>query len=487
MVTWLKRQGAGRGLILLLCLCAPFLSGCGTLFSSYPSQIDPVLARLRADQPVDPGATFDERTTGALNGLLWTMEKARTAQIQAQYGPSLQAFDECMARIQTLDDRAVVTLSGVAQQGGAVVVNDNMIPYRPEGYERVMVHHCQAVNYLLTGDLDACVVEIRRANFEQNQALERHNKELARAKKKSEEQNVDTGEVAEKLRRAYAGMDEVAGQVKSSFQNAYTFYLSGVCYEIRGNLNDAYIDYRKALEIVPGNEVVQRDVVRLAARLGMADHLRELQQRFPAAAAHAAPNAPGSDAADIVVFFEDGFVPRKEEIKLPIPIIGSSGLHGLTMVAFPYYRVDWRIPAPLSVSVDGAPGTRTEPVCSLTALAVKALKEKIPQLALRQALRTVAKGVAAKVASDRAGALGAITMSLANVITENADTRSWSTLPGNVQIVRTRVNAGLRSVDLSHSASGASTTVTLELGDGQTALVWVTRAGTTMYVKQAVF
>ncbi len=62
--------------------------------------------------------------------------------------------------------------------------------------------------------------------------------------------------------------------MKHSFQNAATFYLSGVVWEMLGERNDAYIDYKKALEIFPDNLFLQADVMRLGKRLGMRETWR---------------------------------------------------------------------------------------------------------------------------------------------------------------------------------------------------------------------
>src|SRR5690606_7313802 len=75
-----------------------------------------------------------------------------------------------------------------------------------------------------------------------------------------------------------------AAKVKNSFQNAYTFYYSALIREADNDLNGAYIDYKKALEIQPDNHYLQADAWRLAKRLGMDDDLQHFRSFFSKAA-----------------------------------------------------------------------------------------------------------------------------------------------------------------------------------------------------------
>ena len=82
-------------------------------------------------------------------------------------------------------------------------------------------------------------------------------------------------------------MSKAAGRVKSSFQNAYTFYTSAVIWEAMGDINAALVDYKKALEINPDNTTITKDIERLNAN----------------------NTIKHSSNGHLVVLFEDGFAP----------------------------------------------------------------------------------------------------------------------------------------------------------------------------------
>src|SRR5690606_38317425 len=116
-----------------------------------------------------------------------------------------------------------------------------------------------------------------------------------------------------------------AGRVKSSFQNAYTFYLSALFWEVVRDYNAALVDLKRAYEINPDAMFIEEDIRRVRRRMG-----DRVQARLP-----------GKDEGSLVMLFEQGRVPPKRELSLPITTI-----HGYFAVAFPTYD-----PADITASV----------------------------------------------------------------------------------------------------------------------------------------
>ncbi len=475
-----------RALVVVGVSLAALLAGGGcstsSLFVAYPRQINPLLRDVRAGRASAKLDRLDGKVTGT-DRVLYLMERGRLAQVRGDRDMSMADYRAAIEGFQTQTQDADVTARGAAAQAAAVVVNDNVLPYRVAGYEAVMLYHFQALNYLMAGDVQGAAVEVRRAGFEQRLALQRHQQEVARARADAEGRQLALGDAEQRVARAYAGLDEATGAVKDSFQNAATFYLSGIVYELAGQPNDAYIDYKKALEIAPGNPYVQRDALRLARALGMSDDEAELRARFPGAA----QNPPGPGSGSLVVIGDDDFIPQKEQLKIPIPIISGGRYCGLVAVAFPIYQTRWSNPAPFVVEVNGAREGSTHVVCSLRALAVKALKERLPAMLARQALRAAAKGVTAKELTDNFGPGAALAASVVNYVTEQADLRGWYSLPDNIQIARFSVPAGTARVVIRHGGAGASAPIAVPVAAGGVTVIYVKRAGGTLYWQQAAF
>ena len=431
---------------------ALLLGGCASssLFSSYPSQMQPIKQEIEAKQYKVAQDTLDAHREDA-DKILYMMERGRVSQLANDRKSSIEDFKEVIEAMEANEEKAKISLSDTAAQGTALLSNDNAIPYTGDGHERVFVHQYQAMNYLFSNDLDAARVEVKRANIEQQVALDEHEDELAAAEEKGREY----AEGNKSFMASFSAMDSVAGKVKNSFQNAYTFYVSGLIYEILGKPNDAYIDYKKALEIFPENVYVQKDVLRLAKQLSMTDDYEMYKKQYPVEI-----SSPGKDEGELVVLFEHGFAPAKTETSVPV-FTGKQ----VQKVAFPIYAIQWQDPSSLTVAIDGgaAIGT-TSPIVYVQAMAVKALQEKLPAMLTRQILRVVAKKEMAEQAGKAGGAWVKLGADIFNVVSENADRRSWLTLPNDAQILRSALPEGEYQLRLNNGKAAGMMKVKVESG-----------------------
>jgi len=417
-------------------------AGCATssVFSPYPNQI--VEIKTEVEKRGFPNALKNlNKNRNSADKTLYMLERGRISQLQGDAKASIEDFALAMRTEEAADEKAKISASDTAAKGAALLTNDNAIPYRASSYERVMMHHYQAINYLMKGDVEGAGVEVRRAALEQNIALERHTKEIAQAEKSAREKNYNPAQHRAQVNQRFEVMYTVAGEVKNSFQNAYTFYLSGLIYELLGEPNDAYIDYKKAFEIFPNNSVLQQDLLRLSRILGFTDEYEIFSSKF---------NLTGSvitaGEGELIILYEEGYIPAKEEIAIPVGT--RNAIH---MVAFPIYNDLSRQAGVLTLANKSGVLAKTSLICDFRALAAKNLQEKIPGMAIRQVLRLFAKETMRKQASDNFGAAGAIASIIYNVVSERADRRSWLTLPRNAQILRTRLPVGEHSLNLTAS------------------------------------
>ncbi len=461
---WTIRNGAIAALV--------FLSACSTnsLLHPYPAQVQPLLRDMETGRTVSVDNAFGRRVLGR-DRILYLMEQGRLAQLQGDFAASEAAYTDALAAIRERDERAVVSASDLTAKTASLVINDNVIPYAGDGYERVMLHTEQAMNYLFTGDLEGAGVEVRLAAAQQAEALKRRAREVEDARERAQREGLSKVQPGN-LSAVYARLDSAAGRVKNSFQNAYTFYVSAVVREMLGDDGGAFIDYKKAAEIAPENPYVQADVLRLAEKLGMADDLVRYRAMWPGAVGAPVPAGQG----DLVVFFEDGFLPPKREFSIYIPLTGSGGW---TPIALPVYDNRREPERPLLVRVEGGPEGQTAPVCSVSALAARALRERMPAIATRQILRAVAKGAATRLAYTRSREpnIAVFLMTLYNIVTERADLRGWSSLPQRAEVMRLWCSPGRHLVTLTHSGTGAAVVIEVDIRPGGRTVVLASRVG----------
>ena len=454
-----------------------FSSGCAmtSIFTPYPNQAGLVKKQIESKQISQAIAKLDDKRNSA-DKILYLMERGRAAQIGNNLKVSLEDYAQVKDAIVLQEQKAVINLSDIAANSLSFITNENAIPYIGEPYEHIFLYHFQAMNYLFDNDLQGALVEVRRANEEQTLALRRHSKELDKLEDEKPQRTAQTAYQKRAFFNAYKPLDSISGRVKNSFQNAYTFYASGVMWEIEGKYNDAYIDYKKALEIFPNNPYLRADVVRLANRLGMREDLARFKTQFKIKKAPLVDNG-----GELIVFFEQGFAPVKKEIKISIP--SRRGIHS---VAFSTYQNRWQ-PTPALALKDASNnqilGT-TSPIVYVQALATKALTENLPGLFIRQVLRIVAKKEAAKEIGKQHGDTAQIASILFNVVTERADLRSWLTLPNNAQIFRRTLTAGKRNIRLSSGT--ASKHIPIQIIAGKKTILRVIGTGRTLHTSAIV-
>ncbi|TWX65659.1 hypothetical protein ESZ36_17875 [Colwellia demingiae] len=464
-------------IIILLSLA---LSACaGTsfsdLFSNYNKQMQGAKNAQQQGNFEQAVSLLPERSESNGSYGLSLLEKARLEFLANNHTQSQQDFALVYRQVQQAEQAAKIQLSRGIENIQAVVSNDNATRYDIHYYEQSMLHCYQALNYLNQNDLSGALVEIRRANLVQQKALQANQKALY----DSQEEMTNKGVSSESLASKYPSMSTAIGKVKNGFQNAYTFYLSGVLYEAAGQANDAYIDYKKALEIYPHNVTVQKDVWRLATKLGMTNDIQLFGNRFSSDITQG--NNQGIDhrqsltkSGQLVVLVEQGIIPSKQEVSIHLPIFTSHNDMRFYSLALPSYQNRLRQYSGLSLNYQGNT-YQSQEIVRLQSLAAKQLQDEMPAIVTRQVVRLFAKEELRQQMSRKGGDVGNILAGLYNIASEKADTRSWSTLPDSIHILRLDLALGQQEVELT--INGNSRTITVEINEDRQTLVKLTSIG----------
>lgn len=444
------KLSATRKAFTTYCLTGLLVScASSSFFISYPQQFYAYKNQINQGNALNVSKQLEQKGSGP-NSILNTLESARLAQLEKEHTFSKRQFNKAFDYFQQDDSKAKLSLSDGGALLGSIAVNDNAFPYQAEAYERISAHHYQSLNYLSEGDIDAAMVEIRRATEEQVFALEQHHKELAKAEEEAREKDVSP-ELSQ-YEKQFSETFHAASKVKNSFQNAYTFYYSGIIREAAGNTNAAYIDYKKALEIYPENNYLQQDVWRLAQQLGMRDDMQHFASYFDKR--NQQTEAPGN----VIIFYEEGFVPAKEEVSLPF-----ASYEKIYSIAFPAYLTPWQPSSPVNISINGSTTSQGQEIIDTHALAAKALQEGAFKRLLRQMLRVNAKARLQREAlKENDGGLAILFANAYSLVSERADLRSWLSLPGNVQVARFQLPEGSHTIHLFKTTFSHSINVSIE-------------------------
>ncbi|CAE6918217.1 hypothetical protein ACOMICROBIO_LMKGKHOH_03149 [Vibrio sp. B1FIG11] len=307
---------------------------------------------------------------------------------------------------------------------------------------------------------------MRRANQVQEAAKKAREKELNQAEKDLKKQGMSAN-----LGSVLANYPD-AGKKLSSVQNGYLFYLSGLLYEASRDLNSAYVDYRRALAVMPDNKQVIESTMYAAKKLGMRQDLRMLEKRYGKA-----PSGLSKSQGRVIVIDEQGVVEALQGWRIDLPIYDSRGDGAIYSLALPYYpkRGTQRFG---DVALNGKK-LPSSTLADVNAMAQNDLHERLTTIVIRQAIRVWAKDRIRKEAA-KGDDVGNILFNVWNTLTEQPDTRSWQTLPGTVKTASKVVKPGQQSLNVGDQV------YQFEVPAQQTTLVWVSRQGThsTVWHKQ---
>jgi len=415
-------------------------AGCSTpsLIISYPYQMRSVKEAVAEG---DTALALQDlaKHEDSVDRVLYFEEAGRVASLGGERDVSKQKYEEAYQLIRDEWKKPPLGPEQLLAYAGALTLNDNAIPYQVPGYEKIFVNTFQMLNYLESGNLEGAAVEARRTENEQQAAFRRHQDEIEKARADAEKYNINL-ENSDDFQQLLSQMSFSAQRVENSFQNAFSFYLTGVIWDRLEELDNAYIAYKKALEMFPNNAYLQEHVLRLARELKRIDdwdHFKRLFRReLPA---FHTPQGAGR----LLVILEQGFVQAKEQIFIPIFWTERS-----YTVALPYYPPQVQQSWSASVFAQDTFIGKTEPVCYVRELAVRALVERYVGIAIRQVLRLIIKDQLQNQANRQNDTLGLI-VGIASVVTEQADRRSWLTLPNNIQIADFWMGPGVHHVTIN--------------------------------------
>jgi len=435
----IKAVKTAKSHLALLLLLITLLAGCA---AAYSGLMDKPLKRLERR---DYAGALErlEQPSGSTNKLLYRLEKGLILHYQGEYDASNREFDKAERLIDKHYTRSV------SREIAALVTNDAIRAYSGEEYERALVHYYRAMNYIYLKDPQGALVECRKANL--------------------------------RLQDFAA-----AAQYDLSYKNdAFIQYMTGLLFEAEGELNDAYISYKDALKGyqaytetfglgIPRSLIL--DLTRLSYRLGYQDEVADLSARY-----RLTKEEWQSDrsAGEVIVFVEHGFIARKRQNEINIPILENDDTNKIweqsdrmvhrhhrqrtgyrygkvdywLKVALPYYQdIPTRIhQVRLSAAGRSAVGVTVE---DLNAIAHKSLEEKENTILLRTLARALAKYLLAQKIEEKSDLWGTL-FNWFGVSTEAADTRSWLSLPGRIQLVRFSLPPGTVELSLEFLNEGS--------------------------------
>jgi hypothetical protein len=468
-----------RGLMAAgLALMALAAGGCGY---EYRKSIETIAAPYQTGQYAAAAdrATDVATQASARDKLVLLLEQGCTLRAAGRIDESNKALNDADRLFDEHDRSAKLRLD---REAASVFASPAALIYEGYGYDRIMMNAYKVLNSLEAGHLDEARIEIKRLSTAQQKCEERYRDQISQA----ESARRDTASatrypvepdrvkadpaVARGQRDMLADFPQVQGDPgvedlshKALYSNAFAEYLQGVFYLYSGAPGErelARVSFRNAAGMMPGNAFAAQDA------------------QVAEQAANFAAIQPKT-----YVFFETGMAPRREEVQILIPVVvpngAARGINAAAIaIAFPKLKKN-PMPWDATLAVSSAQGTiQTQVLADVDQIVAREFKNELPLLLTRAATGAVTKAViqygVARATEKQEQVLRSVLQGLATfytAATNEADLRTWRTLPQQVQIASLPTPADGK-INLRF-ASGLSSAVAVKPGKAN--IIWVRR------------
>ena len=358
---------------------------------------------------------------GGRDALLYLLDEGLALHAAGKYAESNKVFQKA-DRIAEIKD-----YTSIATEAATLLTSENIKSYKGEEFENVLISAYLAMNYALMSDYENAAVEARRVN------------------------------------RKLELMVSQGGRKYQ--QNAFARYLSAIVHEAEGEWNDAYIDYKKTYDLVPGFPGLGRDLWRTAGIVGIRDQMEEWREKFGLSkddlkeAKRIAPKSEGGKgAAEIIVIYQNGISP----VKKPNPAWNS----------LPRFVPRFNPVRTARIEINGEVKGTTAVLHDIEAIAIENLEEKNGGMIAKKIGGVIAKEVLARQIEERTnspllGLLARVTM----YASDQADLRSWNLLPRDLEMARFAVEPGTYTVRALPVGVGPLPEKTIQVQAGQKVFV----------------
>jgi hypothetical protein len=467
IMTFIKKYFFGASCLLALML---FLSGCAT----YNEQVLPYYKNVRTGNYTEAEKQLNRNSLiqKPRNQLLFLMEKGRISHLNGEYEKSNQYFNGADSLLEN-------SLTDAGDAAVGVLVNSMSQRYKGEDVEKFMIHYYKALNYIYLGKKEDAIVEARRITLQAKEQEDKFNNKNNR----------------------YSN-------------DAFSLMLQGMLYESDGDINNAFISYRNAVELYQNSPDktwygtsmpagLKLDLIRTAKLNGFAADAEQYEKMFGITYMP----MPPSDGGELVFFWENGPAPVKTQVDMYFGLIRNSNgdlffsdATGGWVIPFNYTgdrrRVNTKSVESLraafpkyipqnpyftnaTLSVDSAKTVAFEKTEDVNEIAIKTLQQRTLSEAGKVLSRLAVKKIAEYALREGAKSSNGQTntlleglgygMQLYSLLSEKADTRSWQSLPGSISYARIPLKKGENQISITlKSANGTDEVKTFKItGDGK--------------------
>ncbi|MDC0965997.1 hypothetical protein OAS07_06415 [Candidatus Thioglobus sp.] len=399
--------------IVLLTASLLVFSGCTTNkeMSQYKSSSDSSdyeeaakFAEKKADGLVGGILGKLNSDTSKKKDLFWSLQAASAHRNAGNYKKSNEWFDIAEESYKAYNEDNF--LNNIDSGVTSVLVNDSATDYTGEVYDGILINTYKAMNYLALNDHKNARIEFNRASDRQRRAGIYFSKEIEAKKaelnaKPNVFNSINSGNANQQFAQKYSNLYNF--KAYADFQNPYTTYMAGLFAALSNDKSKA-LNLFKEVYGSTGNDIIKQDFNELTSNNGFKN--------------------------SVWVVFENGKGMSKSEFILKLPLFMVSREVSWTGVAFPELKHGSKAYNDIVVN-----DVKTKKFVSMDNVIKSEFKKDLPNIKARAIASAVAK-TAIQVALKKEDNLVGDIFAIYQAVSTRADTRIWSSLPKEFQLVK---------------------------------------------------
>ena len=437
--------------LFLALIIVSFFAGCNSpkdnlaAFNGYFSSSDYEESAVFAEKKIS------KKKNPKGEDLLWALQLGTVQRIQQDYAKSTESFDKAEDMLKYFDEQSTLG-DGI----GSTIVNENIIPYRGEEYDGIMVNVYKALNFMAEKNFDLARVEFNRALDRQRRAKEKFNEEINKLRSELEKEdqqnefsqsNVDNPETAELLAQKYPNLHNF--EAYPDFVNPFATYMAGIFFNL-------VLDHSKAVDLLKESYGMVGDNGYIAEDLRVTENILDGKGRLE---------------NTIWLIFENGLGPVKKELRIDIPLFVATDDVKYVGIALPELCFRNKAHQYLIAEADGN-DYETRLVSDMDRVIQTEFSKDYPGILTRAIISATAKAIAQYALEKQdssESALASVFMAAYSYATTAADVRIWTSLPKEFQVARfPKPKNGKLKIKQSGSVS-----VEINIPDCNNAIVYV--------------
>jgi hypothetical protein len=395
------------------------------------------------------------QTTNEKKNALYSLEIGQLYRLKSGRDISLSESTKNLLEADGYVERWQISFAEKLRSGAESVssylISENFISeYNLKNYEMGLLSQYLAINHLTEGRWNDAMVEANKMSKREKFIEAMTEEKVAIAVKASQDKagGID-------FSKANNSVDSISGypvnlitsrevvELKNSYQNAVTYYLSAFIYESQGETSLAAPGYRLAIELKPKVKMFK-------------DSLENLDENIR--------RPKLKEVADTLIIVESGFLPKMESNKYVKFFDIGSGKKILTM-AYPVIPRATEAFKPNSIQI-GQKTVNLDLAANIDAMSRRELKDEMPNYVIRATTRAVT-ALGAQVLVDAAansrkssGGGGSAVAGIIGIIASDAfangmqsfnvaNVSHWQTLPAYSSLARSLLQPGKSSIQLA--------------------------------------